>query len=264
MRYVTTSINSSEEGSFLDGRVGARLFIDTDDDGIRDYDEVNLYDTNPRSADSDKDGFPDSAELLGATNPRGGITTSEALSSLNGEVFSSSDSLEKIVPALSSLAILRVAVAEDESASSTPLESIVYGTGLPNAYVTLFIFSRPFTAVVQADEEGNFAYTLPRELADGTHRIYATIGATNGTPLLRSEGYVFVKRGSQVGRPSVLPVVAIQEVDVWNALVDSSLFASLFLFAGLGLFACAFWWRQRTPVPIHHHTKPLSHVIYLK
>ncbi|MEP6547175.1 MAG: thrombospondin type 3 repeat-containing protein [Gammaproteobacteria bacterium] len=38
-------------------------------DGISDGDEVNLYHTNPKSADSDGDGFSDYAEINAGSNP---------------------------------------------------------------------------------------------------------------------------------------------------------------------------------------------------
>jgi hypothetical protein len=268
--YVRAPIDAGGmNGTFFIERIGARLFIDSDGDDIRDYDEVNLYGTNPESKDTDKDGFPDDRELLGATNPRGGTTTGEALINLNSDIAQSADSLESIIPVTSSLALLHVGMTkEDGASSSSPVEIIARGRALPHSFVTLFIFSRPFTAVVPTDKEGNFTYTLPRELADGTHHIYATISAMNGTPLLRSDAYVFVKSGNHVGRTHALPVSAAYDVDMQIALFDSSFLASLFLFAGLFLFVCAFWWRNRSvqsgaTVP-HSHQKPFGHVVYLK
>ena len=38
--------------------------IDSDGDGISDYDEINLYKTDPRKADTDGDGLSDYAELM--------------------------------------------------------------------------------------------------------------------------------------------------------------------------------------------------------
>jgi len=42
---------------------------DTDGDGLKDGDEVNLYHTNPLVADTDGDGIPDGVEIATATDP---------------------------------------------------------------------------------------------------------------------------------------------------------------------------------------------------
>ena len=45
------------------------LAADTDGDGIKDGDEVNIYHTNPLLADTDGDGIPDGAEIAAGTDP---------------------------------------------------------------------------------------------------------------------------------------------------------------------------------------------------
>lgn len=45
--------------------------MDTDGDGLTDYDETKKYQTNPTKADTDGDGFSDSAELRRGYNPLG-------------------------------------------------------------------------------------------------------------------------------------------------------------------------------------------------
>jgi len=45
--------------------------IDTDNDGLSDYEEVKIYRTNPLSADSDGDGYLDGAEIKSGYNPNG-------------------------------------------------------------------------------------------------------------------------------------------------------------------------------------------------
>ncbi len=45
--------------------------IDTDGDGVSDYDEVNTYHTNPLKVDTDGDGFSDGAELRRGYDPLG-------------------------------------------------------------------------------------------------------------------------------------------------------------------------------------------------
>jgi hypothetical protein len=44
---------------------------DSDDDGVRDGDEVRTYRTNPQNRDSDADGYPDGDEIKNGYNPLG-------------------------------------------------------------------------------------------------------------------------------------------------------------------------------------------------
>lgn len=45
--------------------------IDTDGDGLTDYDEIKIYHTNPLKADTDGDGYNDGAELRRGYDPLG-------------------------------------------------------------------------------------------------------------------------------------------------------------------------------------------------
>ena len=45
---------------------------DSDNDGLDDDSEINIYNTDPNSDDSDGDGFKDGSEVLNNYNPNGG------------------------------------------------------------------------------------------------------------------------------------------------------------------------------------------------
>jgi DMSO/TMAO reductase YedYZ heme-binding membrane subunit len=45
------------------------IIVDSDLDGLTDQGEIQIYKTNPGSADTDEDGFLDGAEILSDTNP---------------------------------------------------------------------------------------------------------------------------------------------------------------------------------------------------
>lgn len=61
-RYVTSAEKESEE-------VARQRITDTDDDGISDYDELNIFATSPYIADSDSDGRSDGAEITEGGDP---------------------------------------------------------------------------------------------------------------------------------------------------------------------------------------------------
>ena len=44
---------------------------DTDSDGLFDWEEVKIYQTNPLNSDTDGDGNPDGAEVANGYNPKG-------------------------------------------------------------------------------------------------------------------------------------------------------------------------------------------------
>lgn len=50
--------------------------VDTDGDGLTDYEEQSLYDTSPYLSDSDSDGFSDREEIEKGTNPNCAAGTS--------------------------------------------------------------------------------------------------------------------------------------------------------------------------------------------
>ena len=45
------------------GLIWNTFYKDSDEDGLTDADEVNIYGTNPALADTDGDGFPDKVEI---------------------------------------------------------------------------------------------------------------------------------------------------------------------------------------------------------
>ena len=53
---------------------------DTDGDGLFDYDEINIYSTNPNNNDSDGDGFSDASEVINyQTNPNNNDSDNDGL-----------------------------------------------------------------------------------------------------------------------------------------------------------------------------------------
>lgn len=50
-------------------RVSANLLPDTDNDGVPDYDEENIYMTDPTNIDTDNDGYNDGEELVNGYSP---------------------------------------------------------------------------------------------------------------------------------------------------------------------------------------------------
>jgi len=54
---------------FLFTSVAKAEIIDSDNDGLSDYDEINIYHTNPQVADTDGDGYNDGQEIKAGFSP---------------------------------------------------------------------------------------------------------------------------------------------------------------------------------------------------
>ncbi len=222
-------VSRDAEKALFTERIGARAFIDTDKDGITDYDEVNLYHTSPNDTDTDHDGVPDDEELLEHTNPNGrdalainidhaSHTPGTSGSSTGTSVFSRPASEGVIhedpriagVTQKSLLAVNDVVAQEigyDEHGTSTVKKIKFSGSALPNSYITLYIFSNPIVVTVKADAAGEWTYTLDKELPNGSHQVVSAITNEGGHILAKSEPLPFVKEAAavSVGANALLP-----------------------------------------------------------
>ena len=75
IRPFTTDVQTLVELKKQSGPTDAELAeqakkLDTDGDGVSDYDETNVYQTSPYVRDSDSDGDPDNIEIAKGTDPR--------------------------------------------------------------------------------------------------------------------------------------------------------------------------------------------------
>ncbi|MBI2440933.1 MAG: hypothetical protein HYV35_06125 [Lentisphaerae bacterium] len=74
-RIFESLIYVDEDGDGLDQELERQLQtsdnqVDTDGDGLSDYDEVFVYGTDPTNPDSDNDGMPDGWEVTNGLNPK--------------------------------------------------------------------------------------------------------------------------------------------------------------------------------------------------
>jgi len=208
---------SEEQERIWGERVGARGFVDSDHDGITDYDEINMYHTDPEDEDTDQDGFIDGEELLARTNPNGNADNDARLKAEDGSLSPDeeirlenpliSGTVESTLLAVSSVSALSVGV--DDAGIATVKELRLTGVSPPNSYVTLFVYSDPIVVTVKADASGSWTYTLDRELPDGTHHVISTITDGGGRIIAKSTPLPFVKEASAVTLGAeLLPVSA--------------------------------------------------------
>lgn len=170
--------------NLLKERIGDAATKDSDKDGISDYDEIHLYQTNPFTADTDGDGFIDGAEIAQGFNPNDSRSQSViAYESPQDAGFVREDLLK--VDSVSSLAF--------KQSSGEKVQGLFAGKGLPNSFVTLYIYSTPIIVTVKTDADGNWNYLLDKDLEDGNHEVYIGITDNSGRLVAKSNPLPFVK-----------------------------------------------------------------------
>ncbi len=169
-------------------RIGDKAIKDGDNDGLSDYDEVNLYNTDPFSADTDGDGFIDSTEILSGYDP----LSSKPETLIAYESPKDVGSLREDI-----LTVDTISTVADEIGTGSedykPKSAIISGKGLPNSYVTLYIFSTPIVVTVKTDANGTWSYIFDKELEEGNHEVYAGITDNAGRVVAKSSPFAFVK-----------------------------------------------------------------------
>ena len=159
---------------------------DSDNDGITDFDEVNLYKTDINSPDTDGDGVLDGVEIVGGYNPNDADL--EAVIT-----FHSPKDVNYIDEENMKIVSVTPVIETDAKQGGVPILAEIKGKGLPNSFVTLFIYSSPTVVSVKTDENGDFVYTFTKELEDGNHEVYIAITDNKGEIVARSNPFQFVK-----------------------------------------------------------------------
>ncbi len=159
---------------------------DSDNDGITDFDEVNLYKTDAMNPDTDGDGVLDGVEIVGGYNPNDADL--EAIIA-----FHSPKDVNYIDDENMKIESVSPIIETDTEQGGVPILTEIKGKALPNSFVTLFIYSSPTVVSVKTDANGDFVYTFTKELEDGDHEVYIAVTDNKGEIVVRSNPFQFVK-----------------------------------------------------------------------
>jgi len=190
---LTERVERTEE--IISERVGEAAEKDSDNDGITDFDEISLYNTDPFSADSDNDGFTDEAEILGGFDPNNPSQEAAIVYESPKEAGVIREDVFEIE------GIVTSGEPEEQSGESTATSTqqptttaaVLVGRALPNSFVTLYIFSTPVIVTVRTNDDGTWSYRFDKELEDGEHQVYVGVTDNAGKIVAKSNPFTFVK-----------------------------------------------------------------------
>ena len=139
-----------------------------------------------------------------------------------------------------SVKVAEVITKPDGTQTASKLE--FRGKALPNSFVTVYIFSLPIVVTVKADSEGNWNYTLDKELDNGKHQVYVGLTDVKGKLVVKSNPLPFVKTASAITVEQAL--AAPQQAEVAPSFVQNNYFygivtaiililVSIFIFLGI-------------------------------
>lgn len=241
---------------------------DTDKDGLTDYEEINIYRTDPLKADTDGDGYSDFVEVSTGHNPLKSSSDQTAapapkvkpieepktagtldaklllITAVKNVAIRTSSAPTELVVNLNSAVngVNANASINNEGSSQAESNKIFFqGKGPANTVLTLFIYSNdPVVVTVKTDEDGNWIYDLDKPLEDGEHQLYVTITDDTGKIQSKSDPMSFFVKQAQAVSPEqygadkdIKEAIVSRSTNVYlvasGALVFIALIAGIFL-----------------------------------
>ena len=179
-KYFHTNVCSNEN------LCGAQA--DPDNDNLNNLEEFRLG-TDPTNRDTDTDGYLDGDEVKNGYDPLksspGHIDDKMNFESPkeNGQVQAD---IYKV------LNVVSAKISEDRTGI------ILSGTGLPNSFVNIYVYSSPTILTIKTDDTGSWSYTLDKEIGDGQHQVYVAVTDNTGKITAKSNPLFFVKKAEAV------------------------------------------------------------------
>ena len=143
---------------------------DSDGDGIPDIIENKVEGLDPNDPNDEN-----SAESINAAFDNGILSNEEVKKYDSGYIIDQPTKSGELKPDK-----LKVSKVNNISPKIGINNLVFSGIGPPNSYVTIYIYSDPIVVTTKTDENGNFTYTLDKNLLDGEHEVYVTVTDDTG------------------------------------------------------------------------------------
>jgi hypothetical protein len=167
-----------EKKEILNTREGELIYMDTDQDGVSDYEEIYIYKTDPNNAYTIEGELSDGQKISRGINPLSQTQEKK-------QYQDPRDDRKSFVSDM--FTVDKVQLIKDENIL------VFEGIALPNSFITLYIFSTPIIVTVKTDENGLWSYELKEELENGEHKIYVANVDSSGKIVARSNPILFTK-----------------------------------------------------------------------
>jgi len=245
-----TEILTSVREEFL-SRGGLDLYKDTDRDGVSDYDEKHIYNTDPLNAFTAGSLLTDGERILlgldvySKSNAQVPVESPRTAGEEVDTVFEVHSINVRLIPLIASTS-LAAAAPTNEGLPSFREEMTFSGRALPNSFVTLYIFSTPIVVTVKAGISGAWSYTLNTELPDGSHELYVATVDAGGKIIAKSPAVPFVKE-AQAAAFTPLLIAETPDVNPLDVLENNLVVIGIALLLIFGVAAVTILSARRAP-----------------
>ncbi|MFH1455233.1 MAG: Ig-like domain-containing protein [bacterium] len=221
--FKTMSLTIEEQVEVLKTQGGDLLYKDTNNDGISDYDSVHVYSIDPIK--SSPTTVYEGREITAGDKVLLGLDPKEsAIVKINPE--------EPIVSQIKPTEGYKV-----EEVKLTPDKKVtISGRFLPNSFVTIYIYSTPIIVTVKTDVNGEWQYTLDKELDNGKHTIYTATVNNTGKILAKSSAFPFIKT-AEAATLENLPPVQVSAENMRPTILSGN---NIYFFIGFFVFVILF------------------------
>ncbi len=202
---------------------GYNLEDDFDKDGLTDYIELTVYNTNPRQADSDFDGVTDAVEVIQGFDP---------LVAKPESVFDFESTPDRL-PLHETLVIESVEplLLYREASSEPVVFAEIRGIGLPDTFMYLSLESGEEVSVIRTDETGSFSHTISKMFRDGSYDFTLFLLDNTGEAVAKSDTFTMTKLGREF-LPASVAAFSDRQTDTTS--IDTSSLLQANLIASLG------------------------------
>ena len=178
------------------------VYKDTNKDGISDYDSKYVYNMDPVKA-SPVSTYKGKSINAGEKILLGFDPGKKELA----KVVSEEPTTSKTDTIVSAYKVREIALTEKK-------EVILKGQAMPNSFITIYIYSTPIMVTVKTDSNGEWQYTMDKELENGNHTVYTATVNDTGNIVAKSTPFSFVKTAEAVTLQDIVPVQVAQASEV--------------------------------------------------